>query len=230
MLGARRAKLTDCYPVLHRIPQERLEALTAEPERGLSEAEAAERLLRFGPNRIAEQPPSSVRKLAADTARDPMIWFLVLTSGLFGAIGRTADMWVLLAAVLPLIGMDFFLHRRTEASLAGLSSVLASSAVVRRQGSEARIAAEQLVPGDIALVSAGEDNDYGHPERAAARKYWTLRCTMQGPVLYGHTRADVYYAWLIRQGFTVTKSLQIRKITPRSNDAIDTNLQARHGR
>lgn len=142
--------------MLHRIPQERLEALTAEPERGLSETEAAERLLRFGSNRIAEQPPSSVRKLAADTARDPMIWFLVLTSGLFGAIGRTADMWVLLAAVLPLIGMDFFLHRRTEASLAGLSSVLASSAVVRRQGSEARIAAEQLVPGDIALVSAGE--------------------------------------------------------------------------
>jgi hypothetical protein len=56
--------------------------------------------------------------------------------------------------------------------------------------------------------------DFGHPERAANRKYW--RVVNNEPdqlyTLYGHTRADVLYRWLIRQGYTVTKSLEVQKI------------------
>jgi hypothetical protein len=60
-----------------------------------------------------------------------------------------------------------------------------------------------------------EYDDYGHPERAAARKYWTLNDgPLRSQTIYGHTRADVLYRWLIRQGYTVTKSLDVRKINP----------------
>ena len=123
---------------------------------GLTDSEVERRRATFGTNDIAEKPPATWRKLARDTAADPMIWFLVLTSGLFGAIGQITDMVVLLVAVIPLVGMDFYLHRRTQASLAGLSSVLSATAKVLRNGSEKTVTAAELVPGDVVLVASGE--------------------------------------------------------------------------
>ena len=142
--------------MLRPVPPDRQAALTTDIRSGLTEAEVAERRSAYGSNDIAEQPPSTWRTLARDTAADPMIWFLILTSGLFGAIGKTTDMIVLLLAVVPLVGMDVYLHRRTQVSLKGLSSVLSSTATVLRGGQESRIAAADLVPGDIAIVTSGE--------------------------------------------------------------------------
>ena len=138
-----------------RIPEDRLALLGHGGRKGLSETEAVALRARFGTNAIAEQPPRSFAALVRDAAGDPMIWFLLLTSGLFGLIGEYTDMAVLLAAILPLIGMDFYLHRRTQASIEGLSSVLAAQATVLRDGVERELPASALVPGDLALVRAG---------------------------------------------------------------------------
>lgn len=141
---------------LRSIPQDKLPALTTDLGSGLTGSEVEQNRARYGSNEIAEKPPSSWRKLARDTAADPMIWFLILTSGLFGAIGQTTDMVVLLAAVVPLVGMDLYLHHRTQASLKGLSSVLSTTATVLRDGVENTVPAADLVPGDIVLVASGE--------------------------------------------------------------------------
>lgn len=85
-----------------------------------------------------------------------MLWFLLLTSGLFGLLGQYTDAAVLLVAIAPLTGMDLYLHRRTQASIEGLSSVLAGEATVLRDGVRGRIAADQLVAGDLAIVGPGE--------------------------------------------------------------------------
>ena len=69
-----------------------------------------------------------------DTARDPMLWFLVLTAALFAWLGQTSEALTLVAALVPLVGMDAYLHRRTSASAAGLASRLANSARVLRDG------------------------------------------------------------------------------------------------
>ena len=142
--------------MLRSIPQDRLAVLATNLGSGLTDNEAEHRRAIYGSNDIAEKPPATWRKLARDTAADPMIWFLILTSGLFGAIGQTTDMFVLLAAVAPLVGMDFYLHHRTQASLEGLSSVLSTTATVLRQGRESTVTAAELVPGDIVLVASGE--------------------------------------------------------------------------
>ncbi|MGZ8345791.1 MAG: cation-translocating P-type ATPase [Allosphingosinicella sp.] len=125
-------------------------------EQGLSGAEAMAMQARFGTNVIAEHPPRSAARLAKEAAADPMIWFLVVTSAIFGAIGQYTDMAVLLAAVAPLVGMDLYLHRRTQASIEGLRSVLASTARVVRDGAERQVSADELVPGDLVRVAAGE--------------------------------------------------------------------------
>ncbi len=123
---------------------------------GLSSVEAERRLGVYGANVIAEAPEAGFRQLALDTLKDPMLWFLVLVAGLFIATGDWREAVVLLVAIVPLSGMDAFLHWRTAASTKSLHSRLASTALVVRGGREHQIAAQNLVPGDLVLVRAGD--------------------------------------------------------------------------
>src|SRR3989338_536454 len=132
------------------LPAERLPELWLS-ERGLAQAEADERRRRFGPNDIAEAPGGALRALAADTAKDPMLWFLALTSALYAAVGQRAEALTLLAALVPLVGMDAFLHRRTQASVEGLQIRLAVSARVVRDGVRQEIPVAEVVVGDLVL-------------------------------------------------------------------------------
>lgn len=122
---------------------------------GLSTAEVAQRR-RYGFNDIVQPPSSGWRVLARDTARDPMLWFLLGTSALFGLLGDVAEAFTLLAAIVPLVGMDAYLHRRTRASTEGLASRLASTADALRDGAWTSIASRELVPGDLVRVRPGE--------------------------------------------------------------------------
>ena len=97
------------------LPTERLPEFWLS-ERGLAQTDADERRRRFGPNDIVEAPDSAFWTLAADTAKDPMLWFLALTSALYAAVGQRVEALTLLVAIVPLVGMDAFLHRRTRAS------------------------------------------------------------------------------------------------------------------
>jgi Ca2+-transporting ATPase len=63
-----------------------------------------------------------------------MIWFLAGVSALYGVLGEAAEALVLLAAIAPLVGMDAFLHRRTQVSTQSLKSRLAERATVVRDG------------------------------------------------------------------------------------------------
>jgi len=124
--------------------------------RGLDSEEARARLARYGPNDIVEVPGNPLREIAGDTARDPMIWFLVGTGAVYGALGEAAEALTLLASIVPLAGMDAFLHRRTRASTEGLRSRLASRASVLRDRAAVEIPVSEVVPGDLAVVCAGE--------------------------------------------------------------------------
>jgi Ca2+-transporting ATPase len=137
------------------VPVARLQGLLTS-ERGLTAGEATERRQRYGANDIVETPRGRWWGLARDTLTDPMIWFLAGVSVLYGAVGEITEAFVLLAAIVPLIGMDAFLHRRTQASTEGLRSRLAERATVVRDGVSVVVPTLDLVPGDLAVVSAAE--------------------------------------------------------------------------
>ncbi|MFI5214943.1 MAG: cation-translocating P-type ATPase [Candidatus Limnocylindria bacterium] len=137
------------------LPPDRIEGLL-EPERGLAREEAAARLARFGPNQVIEAPPHPWRELVRETAKDPMPWFLAGTGALYAALGERAEALTLLASILPLVGMDAFLHRRTRAATEGLRRRLATHARVVRDGLPVAIASEQIVPGDLVRMAPGE--------------------------------------------------------------------------
>ncbi|GAB4352740.1 MAG: calcium-translocating P-type ATPase, PMCA-type [Kiloniellaceae bacterium] len=137
------------------VPLSRLAGLDG-GQQGLS-AEAAERQRgRYGANAILEEPPARWRDTLRDTLRDPMVWFLLGTAAIFTWLGDYAEAAVLAAALLPIVGMDAYLHRRTQATTAGLSGRLAAKARVLRDGRAADIPATAVVPGDLAVVREGE--------------------------------------------------------------------------
>jgi Ca2+-transporting ATPase len=125
-------------------------------DQGLTQAEAVARLARHGPNSIVETPPRPWAQLIRDTARDPMIWFLVATGVLYGVLGQVAEAVTLFASIVPLVGMDAYLHRRTQASTESLSSRLATTATVLREGQPLTVPASTVVPGDLVVVASGE--------------------------------------------------------------------------
>lgn len=125
-------------------------------ERGLASAEADARRRRWGANDIVETPPAALWDVTRDTAKDPMLWFLAGTSVLYAAVGQRVEALTLLAAILPLAGMDVYLYRRTRAATEGLVSRLAVSARVVRAGASYLVPARDVVAGDLALVGPGE--------------------------------------------------------------------------
>lgn len=145
--------------MLHPVPADRIadiSARLADGAHGLAAAEVAERRARFGLNAIVDEARSPWRELARETARDPMIWFLIGIGILYALIGEMDQAMILIGAILPLIGMDAWLHRRTRISTQALSGKLASHAQVIRDGMAMVVPAMELVPGDRVRLPAGE--------------------------------------------------------------------------
>ena len=143
----------------HSIPADRIldiPELLADVSRGLKGAQVAQRRARFGVNVIVDEPAGHWLELLRETARDPMIWFLVGTGILYALIGDRSEALVLFAAIVPLIGMDAWLHRRARVSTQGLRGRLANLATVMRDGAVTVIPAVELVPGDLVLLASGE--------------------------------------------------------------------------
>lgn len=121
----------------------------------LDAASVETRRIQYGTNDIIETRGNRWIELAIDTAKDPMIWFLIATSLLFAMLKNYNQAIILLVATIPLAGMDAFLHWRTQVSTQSLSSRLAEKATVIRNNIELSLPAADIVPGDLIVVSAG---------------------------------------------------------------------------
>jgi len=132
------------------------EALGVDTEVGLGPDEVERRHRVHGANRLAETPPRSRWAILLDQFRNVLVLVLVGAAVLAGLIGDLKDMLVI-GVVLTINALLGFLQEiRAENSLAALKAMLVSRARVRRNGTIVEIAAEDLVPGDVVLLDAGD--------------------------------------------------------------------------
>ncbi|MBE9639183.1 HAD-IC family P-type ATPase [Salipiger mangrovisoli] len=123
---------------------------------GLSEAEAATRLARFGRNSIAAKQRLGALTVVLRQLRSPVVFLLggaAVLALVFGEIGDAAA----IAAILllnALIGV--FTEIKAARSIESLRALDTRSARVRRDGHERQVSAELLVPGDIVVLDAGD--------------------------------------------------------------------------
>ncbi len=123
---------------------------------GLSEAEAADRLERDGPNELtADQRRAPLQVFLAQFS-SALIWVLIGAAAISAVIGRTVDA-ALIAVILVANGIFGFVQEyRAEQSLAALQELAAPEVTVRRDGTETTVDATTLVPGDVVVFSQGD--------------------------------------------------------------------------
>ena len=132
-------------------------SLSTDVMTGLSSGEVAERLTTYGPNRLAESKrrPAFLRFL--DQFRDLLIMILLVAAVVsFAVSGELKTPVVVLLVVFLNALIGFVQENRAEASLEALKKMLTASSRVRRDGDVMEVATDDLVPGDIVLVEAGD--------------------------------------------------------------------------
>ncbi|MFP5344359.1 MAG: cation-translocating P-type ATPase, partial [Gammaproteobacteria bacterium] len=141
----------------HTISREQAAAgLNADSRLGLAATDAARRLAGHGPNRLTEKPPRPAWLRFLDQFKSMLILILIVAAGVAFLIGDVKDMVVILIVVLFNAALGFYQEHRAEQSLAALKKMLALKARVRRDGHKTEVAAEELVPGDLVLLEAGD--------------------------------------------------------------------------
>ncbi|MBU1654353.1 MAG: cation-translocating P-type ATPase [Gammaproteobacteria bacterium] len=130
--------------------------LDADAARGLSGDETARRLALHGPNRLAEKPKRPAWLKFLDQFRNVLAGVLVGAAGLAWVIGDLKDAVVILIVVVFNSALGFHQEYRAEKTLAALKGMLARRARVKRDGRVIEVDVDELVPGDLALLEAGD--------------------------------------------------------------------------
>ena len=144
------------HPAWHALAAEvALQRLGASPERGLSTAEAARRLARFGPNTLPRQaPPAPLALLAKQVASLPVL-MLAGSATVSLCTGGVADAAATLAVVAVNAVLGYVTEAEAERTIHALMDTSTQAAEAIRDGAPCRVAARELVPGDLLVVRAG---------------------------------------------------------------------------
>ena len=144
-------------PSPHTLAAEEVAArLEVRPDLGLSGQHARQRRVQYGPNRLPEAPPRSAWLVFFGQFKSILILILIGAALLAALIGNVKDAVVILAVVVINAVVGFYQEYRAERSLAALKEMLPVKTRVRREGEKHEIAAEDLVPGDVVLLEAGD--------------------------------------------------------------------------
>jgi Ca2+-transporting ATPase len=132
------------------------QGLRTDLDRGLGGQEAALRLARYGSNRPERVRRPPYVRLALNQLLDPLVALLVAAAAISIAIGETTE-GIAIAAIIVLNGaLGFWQEAAAERAILALSEGFTQAAVVVREGVERQVAAEDVVPGDVLIVAAGE--------------------------------------------------------------------------
>jgi Ca2+-transporting ATPase len=150
----------------HRAPaQAVVSALGSDAAHGLSRAAAQQRLEQYGPNRLKSAPETPWWRRLLEQFQNFLVIILLVATVISMVEWLLQDpretdlpyeaIVILLIVVLNAL-LGFIQESRAERSVRALMALAAPETTVIRDGERQRIAAEQIVPGDIVMVEAGD--------------------------------------------------------------------------
>lgn len=123
---------------------------------GLSTDEARGKFKVYGQNTVPSAPPVSSVWRFLRQFNNVLIYVLLAASLVTGAMQHWTDMAVILSVVLINALIGFIQEAKAEKALASIRALLSANANVLRDGEQHLIPANQLVPGDIVILAAGD--------------------------------------------------------------------------
>lgn len=140
--------------------EDAFEELMSSPD-GLTEAEAAERLSEHGRNKLESPPGKSLLRRFGEQMADPMI-LILLAAALVSLIlsvtrGESyADVIIILAVVIINAVLGVYQESKAEKAIEALNDMAAATSRALRDGQIRTIRSEEVVPGDVVLLEAGD--------------------------------------------------------------------------
>ncbi|MFN0161909.1 MAG: cation-translocating P-type ATPase [Burkholderiales bacterium] len=138
-------------------------AVGADPERGLSAAEAARRLAADGRNELRSAPPRPLWRRVLAHFQDPLITLLLAAIAialaawwLEGRSGWPVDAIVIAVVVLLNAALGFTQEAKARDAVAALARMTAATSAVMRDGAARRVPSAELVRGDLLLLGEGD--------------------------------------------------------------------------
>lgn len=132
-----------------------LEQVATSPN-GLSSAVAAARLAQFGPNLIHGERKRALILQFLTKFRNPLVIILLTASALSAFTGDTLSFFIIGTIVIISVSLDFVQEYRAGQAADRLRQSVAVRGLVLRDGKPLEIPLAELVPGDVALLTAGD--------------------------------------------------------------------------
>ena len=142
-------------------PEEVLSDLGVGPE-GLTTAQAQERQAKYGPNKLKEAEKPSLIQRFLTQLKDPMLIILLIAAGVSALTGilsghnEMTEVIIILAVVLLNAILGVIQESKAEAAIEALQTMTAATCKVLRDGKLAILHSDELVPGDVVLLEAGD--------------------------------------------------------------------------
>ena len=146
--------------------KEVLQELNVDQKTGLTNDEAGQRLLKYGPNKLPEKKKTPLFLVFLQQFNDPMIFILLAAALLSVAISiyntihsgeafDFADPVIIMGVCVLNAIIGTVQENKAEKSLEALKKMSSPTCVVRRDGKLVELKAEELVPGDIVILEEG---------------------------------------------------------------------------
>ncbi|MGW8249615.1 MAG: cation-translocating P-type ATPase, partial [Anaerolineales bacterium] len=132
-----------------------LRELDVQAEGGLSSDEARRRLETYGPNELKEAPATTFWQMLWEQFNNFVVILLIVAAVVSALLGDMIEAAAIMAIVILNAALGVFQERRAEQALAALRKLAAPEAHVIRDGSHQTVPANQVVPGDLVLLEAG---------------------------------------------------------------------------
>ena len=124
-------------------------------EQGLSGSEIASRLEQYGPNTFVTEDKTGRLKILLHQFKSPLIYILLVAAIVTVLLHEYIDTGVIMAVVILNAIIGYVQEFKAEESIRALKKLVVPKARVLREGLEKEINSEDLVPGDIVLLSSG---------------------------------------------------------------------------
>jgi Mg2+-importing ATPase len=125
-------------------------------EQGLSREEARIRLRRYGPNRLKPKREVNAAKLFFRQFTSPIILILLFAAVLSFFLGDVTDSTIIMVIVIFSGALGFWQEYEASSAVEDLMALVQLKAMVIRDSREAEVPFEEVVPGDIVVLNAGD--------------------------------------------------------------------------
>jgi Mg2+-importing ATPase len=135
-------------------PEQLLSALHAS-RNGLQLADAEQRLKQYGLNTIRAQQQATALRLLLSQFKSPLVLILIFAAIVSGIVGEWVDASIVLAIVLGSTILGFVQEYTASNAVEKLRSQVTIKSSLLRGGQSQMLPSEQVVPGDVVVLSAG---------------------------------------------------------------------------